>query len=64
MHLLSGVVEAGSFAGAETPISKGERSGAPGSVALVERVEALEELVRSLEERLRVLEDCGVFTRE
>jgi uncharacterized protein len=75
MHLLSGVVEAGSFAGAETPISKGERphpngqrtpvgdpgSGAPGSGALVERVEALEELVRSLEERLRVLEDCGVF---
>ena len=63
-HLLSGVVEAGTVAGSETPISKGERSGAPGSVGLVERVEVLEELVKVLEGRLKVLEDCGVFTRE
>ena len=63
MHLLSGVVEAGSFAG-----SSGQQilrdAQDDKSLELVARVEMLEEMVRSLEERLKVLEDCGVFTGE
>ena len=63
MHLLSGVVEAGSFAG-----SSGQQilrdAQDDKSLELVARVEMLEEMVRSLEERLKVLEDCGVLTGE
>ena len=63
MHLLSGVVEAGSFAAAsEKQILRDAQDDK--SLELVARVEMLEEIVRSLEERLKVLEDCGVFTGE
>ena len=63
MHLLSGVVEAGSFAAAsEMQILRDAQDDK--SLELVARVEMLEEMVRSLEERLKVLEDCGVFTGE
>ena len=63
MHLLSGVVEAGSFAGASgQQILRDAQDDK--SLGLVARVEMLEEMVRSLEERLKVLEDCGVFTGE
>jgi uncharacterized protein YceH (UPF0502 family) len=60
MHLLSGAVDAGFGAGAETRVRESGR-GAPGSVAaegLAARVEALEETVRLLEERLRVFESA------
>ena len=63
MHLLSGVVEAGSFAGASgQQILRDAQDDK--SLELVARVEMLEEMVRSLEERLKVLEDCGVLTGE
>ena len=63
MHLLSGVVEAGSFAcSSEKQILRDAQDDK--SLGLVARVEMLEEMVRSLEERLKVLEDCGVFTGE
>jgi uncharacterized protein len=60
MHLLSGPVDAGFGAGAETRVRESGH-GAPGSVAaegLVARVEALEETVRALEERLHVFESA------
>jgi uncharacterized protein len=53
VHLLSGAVDAGVVAGAETHVSEA-RHGAPDSLA--GRVAALEEVVRVLEERLVVLE--------
>jgi uncharacterized protein len=56
VHLLSGAVDAGVVAGAETHVSEA-RHGAPDSLA--GRVAALEEVVRVLEERLVVLERAG-----
>jgi hypothetical protein len=56
VHLLSGAVDAGLLAGAETHVSEA-RHGAPD--ALAQRVAALEEVVRGLEARLRVLEGGG-----
>jgi hypothetical protein len=61
VHLLSGPVDAGVVAGAETHVSEA-RHGAPDS--LVARVAALEEVVRGLEERLRVLEGGGGVSGE
>jgi uncharacterized protein YceH (UPF0502 family) len=53
VHLLSGAVDAGLVAGADTHVSEA-RHGAPDSLA--GRVAALEEMVRGLEERLGALE--------
>ena len=65
VHLLSGPVDAGLLAGAETHVSEARSFGfaqdrlrAPDSLA--GRVEALEELVRSLEERLSAVEQAAV----
>jgi uncharacterized protein YceH (UPF0502 family) len=64
MHLLSGVVEAVSFAGLGEKADSSAALRNDNGLGLVGRVEALEEMVRVLEERLKVLEDCGVFSRE
>jgi hypothetical protein len=61
VHLLSGAVDAGVGAGAETHVSEarpfdGLRAGYGAPDALAGRVAALEEVVRVLEERLGMLE--------